>query len=267
MNCKNCEQNITDTTNFCADCGAKVVLERITTKRLWRDFAAGFFGWDNKYLMTLKKLVFKPEQILKEYINGTRKKYVAPFVFLAIGTAIAMLVFTELSDKYIELSNSFNEQQYDFIQEQLGTKESFESYEEDKKEQIEGSARVQKSILRYFNIFTFLLLPIYALIAYWVFGKPHNYGEHLVINCYIQGVTFLIGVIFFLVSIFTSPVVYMLSFISFMVYYLYVYKRLNGYSFGTVILKLFKFLGIILIFSVLPFAMGLLVGLLGSKFG
>lgn len=261
MNCKNCEQDIINTTNFCPDCGAKVVSERITTKKLWRNFATDFFGWDNKYLITLKKLVFKPEQILSEYINGTRKKYVAPFVFLAIGTAIAMLVFTEFSDKYIELVSSFNGQQFDFIQEHLGTEEGFECYEEDKKEYIENNAEVQKSILKYFNIFTFLLIPIYAFIAYRVFGKPHNYAEHLVINCYVQGVTFLIATIAFLASVFINPVIYSLSILLSITYYSYVYKRLNGYGIGTVILKLFKFLAIAICIFIMLFLVGVFIGL------
>jgi len=115
MNCKNCNHNIADTNQFCPNCGAKVVLERITTKKLWKDFAVNFFGWDNKYLVTLKKLILKPEQVFNGYFNGVRKRYVNPFAFLAIGTALAVLVFSALSDSYIQMMSDVNEQYMSFF--------------------------------------------------------------------------------------------------------------------------------------------------------
>ena len=44
-------------------------------------------------------------------------------------------------------------------------------------------------ILRNFNIITFLFLPFYALLSKLTYTKPHNFGEHIVINSYILGTT------------------------------------------------------------------------------
>jgi len=149
-----------------------------------------------------------------------------------------------------------------------------ENIEEEKKEFLETNESTQKTILTYFSIFTFLLLPLYTLIAFWVFGKPHNYAEHLVINCYIHGVTFLITIICFLLGVFVTPHAFSLSLLAIIAYYLYVYARLNKYKLGTVIIKLFKFfavllgvfLGVILICVIWAIIIAIIIGFFKSKF-
>lgn len=262
MDCKNCKTHIENSAQYCSNCGGKVVLERLTLKQLWSSFAINFFGLDNKYLKTAKDLTLHPERVLQGYLDGIRKKYATPFAFLAIGTMLSMLVFSQFSDEYVEMSNSFNEQQFDLINKQLGEEENQESLNELKREQLESNTNTQKAVLTYFNFLTFLLLPLYALIAFWVFGKPYNYAEHLIIACYLQGFTFLFGIVFFLLSIYVHPILYGVSFLLAIAYYLYAYRRLCGYSFGTLFIKLFKFIGITVgVFSSLILA-GFLFGYL-----
>lgn len=256
MNCKNCNEALLDTTKYCSNCGAKVVSNRITTKELWSSFATDFFGWDNKYLKTMRALFSKPEMVLDGYLQGIRKKYVTPFVFLAIGTALSMLLFNELADDYIQMSNAFNDRQMELIHKSLDNTTNVEDYKEGYRK---SNTDLQNSVLKYFNFFTFLLVPVYAFFAFLVFGKPHNFAEHLIINCYLQGASFLIGTIFFLLSIFTNPLIYYIGIIVTMAYYLFAYSRLNGYSKGTAFLKLLKFLGILLIPLILSYPFGYLL--------
>lgn len=288
MNCKNCQTPLSSESKFCPTCGGKVITERITFKYLMKDVASNVFGWDNKYFRTLRAVITRPQVILKEYINGTRKKYMNPFSFFAIGAALALLVFNQFADEYVELSNSLNEGQIELMEKAMHdniTETQKEKHlkageavpdeaalaEEFKQEQLDRNAEVQKSILKYFNLFAFVILPIYTFIAFLVFGKPYNYGEHLVINAFIQGVTFLMTVLFFLGSLFVSPHLYFLSMLVMVIFYTYVYAKLYDLTFGKSMVKVLKFigvlLGVILAFAVVLFIIGVIFGLAKKMMG
>lgn len=267
MNCKNCQKNLIDTSYFCANCGAKIVTSRLSTKSIWKNFIDEFFGWDNKFLFTIKSLTLQPEVVFKEYINGTRKKYVAPFVFLAIGTALAMLIFNSFSNNYIKISESINETQFEIIEEQWGEVKKTDEFNQQKTEQLKKSENIQKSILKYFNIFTFLLIPFYTLIAYLVFRKPYNYGEHLIITCYSQGFLFLVSILFFALSLVLNPIIYSFSILIAIVYYLYAYGRLYQLSAKKLVVKFLKFLGILLLFILTGVIIGILFVVIKKQIG
>lgn len=93
MTCKNCNSQLKSEQLFCDNCGSKVIRKRITVKNLSSDLASNVFGWDNKFFLTLRMLILKPHVILKEYIEGARKKYMNPFTLLGLGAAIALFVF------------------------------------------------------------------------------------------------------------------------------------------------------------------------------
>jgi hypothetical protein len=117
-------------------------------------------------------------------------------------------------------------------------------------------------IFKNYNLFAFLLLPVYALIAFLVFGKPYNYGEHLVINAYIQGTTFLVATVMFLVSLATHPAVHGSSILIVILYYCYTYGKLYQLTTGKLILKFLKFIGVLLFIPLVLILIGLVVGLI-----
>jgi len=255
MKCKNCKEDIFLSNNYCSNCGAEIVNERISTKILWENFAINFFGWDNKYFKTLKDLIVQPELVLGDYLQGVRKKYVSPFTFVAIGTALSMLVFTELTEEYLEISKSFTIQQIEVVNEQ--TKEK-QPNQDKQKESIQESIESQRSMIKYYNLLTFLLIPLYTLGAFWVFGKPYNYGEHLIINCYLQGVTFLLTSICLLAAVYIKPQLYFLMIIGSVLYYSYGYKRIYNHNLVKTILKLLIFIGILIAVFILIIIFGFL---------
>jgi predicted amidophosphoribosyltransferase len=97
MNCKNCNSKLSENNNFCSECGAKIVKERITVKRLLSSFFNAL-GWDSNFFITLRSLLSNPQSVLKEYISGTRKKYTNPFTFFAISLTISLFVYNQYSD-------------------------------------------------------------------------------------------------------------------------------------------------------------------------
>lgn len=244
---------------------------------LLEDASKQIFGWDNKLFVTVKYLISKPEVLLKEYLSGTRKKFVNPLAFITIGAAISVLFFNMFSAEYMAMATSFSQEDGSSLGYQVGHELGSAMNKDQKKDSIptlspapidssltteadtaqkrvaqktnpsqKFNVLAQKTILKYYNIFTYLSLPIYALIAFWVFGKPYNYAEHLVIACFLQGFSFLTGTICFLGSVFIDPNFMTLGVIISAIIYSYAYGRLYEHSFGKVILKFLRFLLILL---------------------
>jgi len=270
MNCKNCEHHLEENQNFCPQCGAKVIKERISLKDIWSEFAINVFGWDNTFFRTFRQLIVGPEKLFTEYLNGTRKKYLSPFAFFAIGVAVALLVFNFFQEDFLRISGAVGQEEIQALDQQIVPDiQGLDSaaikkarVEQVVKAQREMTESVQRTILKYFNFYSFLLLPFYALISFIVFRKPHNYGEHLVMNSYAQGLLFHFTVVLFLMSLLLSPIWYQLAIVVAAVYYMYAFTRLYQLNFKTGLLKFLRFLGILVIVGLLLAMIGALIGFL-----
>lgn len=91
MQCQNCSTIITQNGNYCPNCGAKVIRNRITMRNLITDFSEEFLSFDNKFLKTFIDLFKKPEVVIGGYISGVRKKYVNAISYFAIALTITGL--------------------------------------------------------------------------------------------------------------------------------------------------------------------------------
>ena len=263
MDCKNCKSELNPKNNFCNECGAKIIRERITIKSLFSNVLI-ILGWDSNFFVTLRHLLYKPQIVFKEYINGTRKKYANPFAFFAISLAISLFVINQYSEQFIQLSTMSNLQQVD--ENVLSSDNSNESNGLKAlgfKSQKEFNESIIEFQLKYYNLISFLSLPLFTLIAFFVFRKPYNYGEHLVINTYILSMTTFLGILLFIFSLLTGiNILYYGTIITFL-YYSYVYKKLYELSFGRLILKILKFIGLLLLFLILS---AIIIGVLGFIF-
>lgn len=246
MNCKNCKSEITKSDNFCNNCGAKVIKERVTIKSLFSNLLKTL-GWDSNFFITLRFLIYKPQIIIKEYLNGIRKKYTNPFTFFAISLAISLFVFNQYSEQFILMSTPTNIQ---LINEVKNVSTSNPN-KNNKIFEIVYDPEAQKAFmefqLKHYNLISFLFLPIFALIAFLVFGKPYNYAEHLLINTYLLGI-----ITFFRVLIFMFSLIIKFNILSFenfftFIFYFYTYKKIYKLTFGKLSFKILKFIGMLLV--------------------
>ncbi|WP_298539293.1 DUF3667 domain-containing protein [uncultured Aquimarina sp.] len=280
MTCRNCEYNITETARFCQSCGAKVVTERLTVKKIFLEFLNKVFGWDNTYLRTLRTMTVAPYVVVKDYIDGIRKKFMPPFTFLLIGLTAATLVFNAFSDKYTEFSTDmfgegFYRIQYETAKEKdnslkkIEKENEQETFEDFKIKEIEKQKKTQGKILKYFNLFAFLLIPMYTFISYLVFGrKKYNYAEHLVINCYIQGFSMIATTLLFIAALVIHPYIFSSGVLIAIFYYSFTYKRLCGLTLGKTLWKFVKFLLILVTaFITITLLIGIVAILLTKIFG
>ena len=266
MICKNCKTNITEVSSFCNSCGAKVITERISVKNLLSDVTQNIFGWDNRFFYTIKILVSKPGILLREYFNGTRNKYVNPFTFLAIGTAVSLFAFSTFDEQFLSVTDKFNNAQLEWFSENLGGQFADPDF---KAQQLEQSSNTSRIMLKYFNLLVIVLLPFYTFLAFLVYRRPYNYGEHLIVNSYIQGFSFLTTTIVFFISILVHPLLYLIIYPLLILYYIYVYGKLYKLSIGQSILKFIVFLAILfataIILAIASYAIGIVYGYLSSK--
>ncbi|UII74492.1 DUF3667 domain-containing protein [Flagellimonas sp. HMM57] len=237
--CLNCHETISKEASFCFHCGARVVKNRITLKRILSEIAETIFGWDNKYLFTARLLVVRPHIVLEEYTKGVRKKYVHPFTYLIIGATLVLFSFTLFLDNFMEHLQAFSEKMKDLYG---GA-------------QLKDTQKVQREIIEYFNITTLILIPVYSLFTYFIYRKTYNYAEHLVFNSYIQGTSFIFIFVFFYISLLTHPLVYSIT--TFITFFLYIYSfgKLFKLDLGTSILKFFLFIVLFSAFIIILMAL------------
>lgn len=258
MNCKNCKTQLNPTDNFCHECGAKIIHERITIKSLFISLVNSL-GWDNKFFLTLRYLFIKPHIVLNEYLEGTRKKYANPFAFFAICLAASLFVFSLNSEKLMQLTTNSASHKSEISTSEIsaGTDNSNSKDFLGYKNQDEFTKAMLSFQMKYYNLVAFLLLPFYTLLAFLVFGKPCNFGEHLVINTYIQGILLVFNIVFFVFSILTGINVFVSATLILMfVYYFFVYQKLYKLRLGQLLIKILKFFGVILTFFIILIVIG-----------
>lgn len=236
---------------YCEYCGAKIVTDRITLKKILADVAETIFGWDNKYLLTLRCLLLKPHTVLEEYVSGVRKRYVHPFTFLIIGATLALFSFTFFLGNFMDSLEVFNMRLVERYR-GIGVKDL----------DLERVDQVQAEILKYFNIVTLLLIPLFSVFTYIIYRKTYNYAEHLVFNAYVQGTAFVVALILFYASLVTHPTVYLVTTLTNWFLHGYIFGKLYRLGVGMSILKLFLFNVLFVVSIVIILTLIVLIGIL-----
>jgi len=269
MSCKNCSSTLVNYSLFCNQCGAKIVNDRLTIKGLATDLSNNLLGWDNKFFFTIKNLLLRPHVVFREYLGGTRKRYMNPFTILGLTTAIAIFLFNFFAEQYLALNIESNMQSIsimsNMMEKKLGNNFDKVAYEKETLEMVTNSSQF---MLKYFNLIVILFIPVYTFIAFMVYRKPYNYAEHLIINSYIQSISFLVTSIIFTISVFTTPSVYLITIFFLIFYYTYAYGKLYNLSVAESILKLLIFIGILIIsiisIGILSFVLGITIKYLST---
>lgn len=218
MNCKTCNNPYENTAQYCSNCGAKIVDDRLSLKGTWEEFVGPFFSWDNNFWRTFIGLFTNPKDVLEAYISGARKKYFQPFSYIILYATIAVFFY-----KFFPLDIIFDYSE-GFTKGYNSTNSSSNVPKIDMKGYME-------TLMSYYNFFVLLLIPIYALTSYIIFNKKgHNFFEHLVFNSYLQSNLGFISLILqvFLVNMLgmsfgTYSILFLLLFILFT---LYAFKKL-----------------------------------------
>lgn len=181
MNCKNCELHLEENTNYCSDCGAKVIRNRLTIRNLFEHITETFFNYDNKLLRTLRDLTVRPQIVIDDYVSGVRMRYVNPISLFALVLTISGISLFILQKFYADALDLRP------IMEQSGI------YTEEMLDQLDESTG---SVMEYSSLIYSAMVPVFALISALIFyDKRYNLTEHVIIYLYSMSILSLFSVV------------------------------------------------------------------------
>lgn len=88
--CLNCGEMFSG--DFCPNCGQKASTGRITVKSSFQSFLAAVSSMDSAFFRTMGNLLWRPGNLVREYICGRRVRYVHPVKLLTSLVAVYLLV-------------------------------------------------------------------------------------------------------------------------------------------------------------------------------
>ncbi len=90
IECLNCGYSFQG--NYCSSCGQKASVKKLTWKTLSDEFFHFFTHAEHSFLYTSRSLFTNPGHIVKEFLDGKRKKVHKPITFVLIWFAIYKLI-------------------------------------------------------------------------------------------------------------------------------------------------------------------------------
>ena len=173
--CLNCEMSLSDSVNFCPNCGQKTNTHRLSLHDLTHDTVHYFTHADKSIFKLLKELAVKPGIVAREYITGKRQKYFKPLNFFLIVAGIVVFMTSAFYKPNDERSRRL-EQSAQYIQDPV------------KKQRVLNiAARVSKVNLitgKYSNVINMVATPFLTLLFWFAYRRQFNFIESLVGNMY-----------------------------------------------------------------------------------
>lgn len=177
--CLNCGNAVND--NFCARCGQKSSVGRISVKETFSHFASVLFSFEGPFLLTLSELFKNPGKVAREYIEGKRVHYYKPLSFFVVMTAVYLILrsavdYNPLEGRVAEDPN-IEDPTIRFLM-------------------VEAT----KYMVAHINNILFTLVIGYATTAKLLFWKKYNWSEFAVPAFYLCGMYMIIGMISILIA-------------------------------------------------------------------
>ncbi|MFY0602684.1 MAG: DUF3667 domain-containing protein [Flavobacteriaceae bacterium] len=184
MNCKNCGEKVE--RQFCGHCGQKSNIDRINLSNFLNEVSESVFQINRGLLFTLKELLVRPGDSIRDFINGKRKKHFKPIAYVLTFSTLYFLISSLAGENtwMNDLISGFSNASSDI-----------------------GSTMEIPPVLTWlgknFAYATLLLIPIFSLASYVSFlGLGTNYLEHIVINSYITGQQAIFYSVFIIIKLF-----------------------------------------------------------------
>jgi len=250
MECKNCQHRQDDPFKFCPICGAKVIHNRLTLKNLAEDIALKVFDIDNSFARTFRELFSHPDQVIDNYIQGIRKRYMNPIGYFGIAITLSGILLL--------LMRRFFRDRIDF-----------DIYGQGANPEVMNKVM---NIMFDLNTLIFIIyVPIFAISGWLSFNrKSYNLTEYSVFYMYILAQWSIILFPISLATLFVSPENYLVLgiplLIALVIYSIYAMQRLNRFTTSQLMLKIpifsilvtIGYFGFIMVFYAVLFLTGIL---------
>jgi len=206
MICPNCGSDIHEDDVYCHHCGQKNATMRKSVKEFIRDFFKVYFSFDTRFFRTIGPMLFKPGYLSQQFFEGKRKQYLDPLRFYVFVSFVVFFLAgfadfgevppIDIENQSINLENTEEDDalilSFDEEEQEVGRTELLSALNQiiSKKDQINAN------ILRYLSVALFLLMPLFALLNYFIFFKRKAfYLEHLILSFHIHSFFLLLSII------------------------------------------------------------------------
>lgn len=151
IQCLNCGSSFHG--NYCSTCGQIATVRKLSWKSLLEEFVHFFTHAEHSFFYTSRSLFARSGEIVKEFLDGKRKKVHKPITFILIWFAIYKL----LSAGYNFVTRSFSLGNFTTSETWLG---------------IKWYGPKNESLMQYENFITILIMgPLFVLLGWVIFRK------------------------------------------------------------------------------------------------
>lgn len=158
-NCLNCENSFEG--SFCNDCGQKAATHRFSMHEWLHEIPHSIFHIDSGFFQTIKTLLTRPGNAVREYLAGRRKILFSPFLYVLIWCGI-----------YVVISHFFAKPQ------SIAEPIEFDSL-------LKSFSYIEKNYYKIIVVVMILPVTLASYLAYYRSG--YNFAENLVLNAYLIG--------------------------------------------------------------------------------
>lgn len=169
--CLNCENSFEGV--FCNNCGQKAATHRFSMHEWGHEIPHSLFHIDSGFFQTIKTLLTRPGNAVREYLAGKRKLLFSPFLYVLIWCGI-----------YVVISHFFAKPE---------TAAQFEA--DNLKEAI---SYIESHYYKILVVAMVLPVTLGSYLAYYRSG--YNFAENLVLNAYLTGQLVIADIILILLS-------------------------------------------------------------------
>lgn len=236
MNCKNCGHPVDG--NFCTHCGQKSSVTRVSLSSFLDEISTSVFQINRGFFFTLIQLSLRPGKVLKEYLDGRRKRYFKPIAYLLI-----------LSTLYLLSAQATNQNTL------IG--DLFTGWF-NRESELNSNAELPEFaswLLAHYPYLALIMIPVFSLASFVAFYKfDKNYLEHLLINSYITGHQAIIYSLFVVLGTITdSDLMVILSLSVAVLYNFWVFIQL--FSEGHVVMNIMRVITAYFIYAIISAAL------------
>jgi hypothetical protein len=189
VSCLNCRKPLQNDYHFCPACGQKAATHRLDVKHLAHDIIHYFTHADKSIFRLVWLLVKQPGPTVREYLQGSRKKYFPPVNFFLISVAILAIS--------VKIFRTFD---LDFMH----------PYKKDGITQVNyKGTQLLNFLTNRVNWIYIGFIPVFTFL-FWIFytRRKYNYIEHLVAGLYWNGFILLF------VALVISPLIFLFNTLS-----------------------------------------------------
>jgi uncharacterized membrane protein (DUF106 family) len=187
ITCKNCQTGFQG--KFCPECAQSASVHRFTIPHLLHEVFHHVTHVDSGALFLLRKLVYVPGKVAREYVEGKRKRYFNPFALLLLMIAV-MVVVNNKTNIYGHFTKGIREMSVGLVKDAGGStaaeKQKTERAVKELQESMAQADAANKKANDNSKILNLIFLPLLSLFSWLFFRKSgFNYAENLVMNVFV----------------------------------------------------------------------------------